>query len=287
MKIVNYIIAGIAVLALSVSCGRFAEFRVMSFNVRYDNPDDSLNNWDFRKDMAAMAVTVWDADIVGTQEVLHNQLQDLQERLPNYNYIGVGREDGATQGEYSAIFYKAAKFEELSSGYFWLAENCDAVGAKGWDAVCERIATWAVLKDLDSDKELFVLNTHLDHVGQVARRESVSLIVEKIKELAGGRPVVMTGDFNAEPDSEVINHITGSSEGMPLLDSRKHAESIVRDASGTFHAFGRIPEQRREYIDYIFVSPGVKVKTYEVLPEKLEGIYISDHNPIQAVIEIK
>lgn len=287
MNNIKYLIAGLLVAAITASCSSPVELRIMSFNVRYDNPEDSLDNWQYRKDVAAKAIIDWDADIVGTQEVLFNQLVDMRERLPDYNYIGVGREDGATQGEFSALFYKKVKFEETSSGYFWLAEDCDVVGARGWDAACERIATWAVLKDNKSGKELFVINTHLDHVGQVARRESVTLLVNKIKELSGGRPVVMTGDFNAEPDSDVIRHVTGDSEGMPLLNSRDHAQTIINDAPGTFHAFGRVPEDRREYIDYIFVSPGVKVRSYEVLPEKLDGIFVSDHTPIMVVIGIE
>ena len=152
---------------------------VMTFNVRYDNPDDSLNNWNYRKDRVANAIRFYDADIVGTQEVLHNQMEDLRQRLPGYESIGVGREDGKEAGEYSALWYRADRFTAKESGWFWLSETPEVAGSKGWDGACERIATWAKLQDKLTGKELFVMNTHLDHVGVAARREGVKLVSSK------------------------------------------------------------------------------------------------------------
>lgn len=259
---------------------------VMSFNIRYDNPEDSLNNWQYRKDIAAQIIKDKQADIIGTQEVLFNQLDDLKERLPEYNAIGVGREDGLNKGEYSAIFYNKNKFSESRSGYFWLSETPEVAGSKGWDGACERIATWAVLRDISSGKEIFVLNTHLDHVGKIARQEGVTLLLDKAKELGADLPVVVTGDFNASPESDVIKHVTDPANDKHLIDVREIAAE-TSSAKWTFHDFGKLPEEKREYIDYIFVNSKVEVTKFEVLPEKLNDVFLSDHTPVFAQIKIK
>lgn len=141
------------------------EMNVMSFNIRMSTKSDGANWWEYRKDLAANVIKFYDVDMFGAQEVLHNQLTDLLDRLPDYGYVGVGREDGKTKGEYSPIFYRKDRFSVVKSGNFWLAEDMNAVGKKGWDAACERVATWAVFKDKESEKEFFFLNTHLDHMG--------------------------------------------------------------------------------------------------------------------------
>jgi len=269
---------------LLLSCNnKPVELNVMTFNIRYDNPEDSLNNWQYRKDVAADIIKMNDIDLLGTQEVLANQLNDLKERLPEYKSIGVGREDGIDKGEYSAIFYKKDRFSEVQSGYFWLSETPEVPGSKGWDGACERIATWAVLKDNEINKQLFFINTHLDHVGKVARQEGVTLLLNKAKEISNGLPVIITGDFNARPESDVIRHVLESGE---FKDSRLIAQNKV-ERPGTFHAFGRVPEERKDYIDYIFVTDQISVLSYEVLPEKLNDIYVSDHTPVKAHISFK
>ena len=150
---------------LAASCGQVKQqapalepINVMSFNIRYDNPEDSLDNWKFRKDRAANAIRFYNVDILGTQEVLHNQLEDLKQRLPEYDVIGVGREDGKEKGEYSALWYKKDRFTLIDSGYFWLSETPEVAGSKGWDGACERIASWAKLKDKVTGKEVFAFD---------------------------------------------------------------------------------------------------------------------------------
>ncbi|MDR1416779.1 MAG: endonuclease/exonuclease/phosphatase family protein, partial [Prevotellaceae bacterium] len=207
MKKTHYL-AYLILLAGLFSCtSKPLPLNVMTFNIRYDNPSDSLNSWQYRKDVAAAMIKAYDVDLLGTQEVLANQLSDLKERLPQYATIGVGRTDGKEAGEYAAIFYKKDKFKEERSGYFWLSETPELAGSKGWDGACERIATWAVLKEKRSGKRLFFINTHLDHVGQVARREGVELLLERAKALSEGLPIIITGDFNAPPESEVIQQV--------------------------------------------------------------------------------
>lgn len=252
---------------------------VMTFNVRYDNPDDSLNNWNYRKDRVANAIRFYDADIVGTQEVLHNQMEDLRQRLPGYESIGVGREDGKEAGEYSALWYRADRFTAKESGWFWLSETPEVAGSKGWDGACERIATWAKLQDKLTGKELFVMNTHLDHVGVAARREGVKLVLDKIQELGGDLPVILTGDFNAEPESDVIKQVTDTADPEHLTDARTVAD-LVYGPNWTFHDFGSIPYEHRERIDYIFVKNGLEVLKYGILTETEGDAYLSDHAPV-------
>lgn len=261
-----------------------APVNVMTFNIRYDNPEDSLDNWTFRKDRVANAIRFYDADIVGTQEVLHNQLEDLKQRLPGYGVIGVGREDGKEKGEYSALWYKKDRFALLDSGYFWLSETPEVAGSLGWDGACERIASWAKLRDKVSGREFFALNTHLDHVGVVARRESISLILDKVDKLSGGLPVIVTGDFNSNPDSDVIKHVIDPKNSQHLTDSRQIA-AIVYGPAWSFHDFGKIPYARRPLIDYVFVRNGLKVSRYGVLAETENKAFLSDHAPILVTVE--
>lgn len=271
-------------LALMLSCTtQPIDLNVMSFNIRYDNPGDSLNSWPYRKDVAAEIIKMHNIDLLGTQEVLVHQLNDLKSRLPEYSAVGVGREDGKEKGEFSAILYKKSRFTEVESGTFWLSETPEVAGSKGWDGACERVATWALLKDKESKKEVFFINTHLDHVGKAARQEGVTLLLERAKEYAKGKPVIITGDFNSRPDSEVFRHVTESGE---FRDSRLIAQT-VSGQSGTFNSFGRIPEKRRDFIDYIFITEPFEVTSYEVVPEKLNDIFLSDHMPIVAKLTLK
>lgn len=277
---------------LAASCGPLKQQKplqalvnVMSFNIRYDNPEDSLDNWQYRKNRVANAICFYDADILGTQEVLHNQLEDLKQRLPDYDVIGVGREDGKERGEYSALWYKKDRFSLLDSGYFWLSETPDIPGSKGWDGACERIASWAKLQDKVSGKKFFALNTHLDHVGVAARREGVSLILDRVSELSEGLPVVVTGDFNAEPESDVIRHVTDTKIPGHLTDAREIA-SIVYGPAWSFHDFGKIPYDKRPLIDYVFVRNGLKVLRYGVLAETENNAFLSDHAPVFVTVEL-
>ncbi|MDR1884068.1 MAG: endonuclease/exonuclease/phosphatase family protein [Prevotella sp.] len=262
------------------------DLNVMSFNIRYDNQGDSLNSWQYRKDVAAQIIKEQNTDIAGTQEMLMNQLNDLKADLPGYNAIGAGRQDGKEKGEYNAILYRKDRFKEIESGYFWLSETPEAVGSKGWDGACERIATWAILEDISSEKRVFFINTHLDHVGKVARREGVALLLDQTGKLSRGLPVILTGDFNATPDSDVIKRVTD-----PLNPNRlTHAKDVAIVKSGTdwtFHGFGKVPSECRRFIDYIFVKPNIKVLKHTVIPEELNGKFISDHSVVTAQIVIE
>ena len=248
-----------------------------TFNIRYDNPADSLNNWQYRKDNVAEFIKKQGIDIVGMQEVLYNQLEDLKSRLPEYAEVGVGREDGKTKGEYAPLFYKKDRFEVLDSNTFWLSQYPDSVGFIGWDGACTRIATWAKLKDKKNGKVFMAVNTHFDHVGTEARRKSALLIIEKIKEIVGDQPAVLTGDFNVSDQSEAYETITTNE--FVLKDAYKEAAQR-EGVSYTFHDFGRIPADSCEKIDFIFVTPQIKVQDSYIPQEaKQAGDFLSDHNP--------
>lgn len=254
-----------------------------TFNIRYDNPEDSLNNWQYRKDRVAEFIRDKDLDIVGMQEVLDNQLNDLKERLPEYAEVGVGREDGDTKGEYAPLFFKKDKFDVLDSNTFWLSQYPDSVGFIGWDGACTRIATWAKLRDKESGKIFMAVNTHFDHVGTEARTKSALLIIDKIKEIVGDKPAVLTGDFNVSDKWDAYQTITTNE--FVLKDAYKIADN-VEGVDYTFHDFGKIPPSECEKIDFIFVTPQIRVLNAEIPEEGNDSIgFLSDHNPHLVKIE--
>ncbi len=260
--------------------------RVLTFNIRMDTSADGDNQWSNRKDLAANLIKFHDVDIVGAQEVLNHQLTDLLSRLPEYDYIGVGREDGKTKGEYAAVFYKKDRFELEDNGNFWLAEDKNAVGKKGWDAACERVATWGIFKDKLSGKKFFFLNTHLDHIGKVARHEGALLVLEEAAQLSKGLPVIVTGDFNAVPEDEPIKVLTNADDARHLTHSRDIAD-LKYGPEWTYHNYGQIPVEGRGWIDYVFVKGDIKVRSNGVLTDNEGNLYPSDHCPVMATLIIK
>jgi len=276
----------IPILMIAASCGKKEmQLNVMTFNIRLDAASDSLNNWQYRKDVAAEMIRMYDADIVGTQEVLPNQRIDLKDRLPEYNVLGVGRDNGDDGGEYSALFYKKDRFEEIESGTFWLSETPETA-SMGWDAAYKRVATWTILKDKATDRQFFAMNTHLDHIGSVARHEGSILLLKQAETLSKGLPIILTGDFNAAPGDNPIKTLTDTAKDFHVIDSKTIAEK-TSGTEWTFHDFGRLAEDQRERIDYIFVSKGITVSEYEALPDTLNGKYTSDHKAVLAKIIIK
>ncbi|MCM1484155.1 MAG: endonuclease/exonuclease/phosphatase family protein [Muribaculaceae bacterium] len=265
-----------------------APIKVMSINVRYDNGHDGVNDWANRADRVARAISFYDADIVGAQEVLANQLADLRSRLPQYASVGLGREDGVAQGEFEPVFYRRDRFEPVDTGHFWLSATPEITGSMGWDGACVRMASWVRLRDRKSGGEIVALNTHLDHVGVEARRRGAALLVQRLDSLSeGGRiPVIMTGDFNSSPSSEPIEVITSPERKGALKSARADAQ-IVYGPAWSYHDFGKIPYADRELIDYILVSPTVQVRSFGVLAETDGDAFISDHCPILSVISVR
>lgn len=260
--------------------------QVMTFNIRLNTAYDSLNAWPYRKDKVASQILFHKVDLLGVQEALHDQMLDLQQRLPQYKYVGGGRDDGNTKGEYSAIFYDTAKLELLSNDMFWLSETTTVAGSKGWDAAITRIVTWAKFKDKRSKKIFFAFNTHFDHMGKVARRESAKLVLQKVKEIAGSTPAVITGDFNAEPTDEPIQVIVDKNNPLRLTDSKELSQTPHYGPTGTFTGFQN-KERNDQPIDYIFLKGNWKVLSHATISQTWGGRFASDHFSVIAELLLK
>lgn len=260
-----------------------SELTIMSYNIRYDNPDDGINAWPNRKDhVAEMMADVYSADIIGVQEALKHQLDELQERMPGYSWVGVGRDDGKDQGEFSPIFYNKDRFDLIATNTFWLSETPDRPGSRSWDAAITRIATWARLSDQESGREFYVINTHFDHRGDVARVESARLITKFIEGLDEGIPVLLTGDFNVTEKSEAYAVLADS----PILnDARYLSEEGHEGPTASFSNWETLqPEESR--IDYIFVNSHVSVLSHIIADDRYDGRFPSDHLPVIARVEM-
>ncbi|MBD0297820.1 MAG: endonuclease/exonuclease/phosphatase family protein [Flavisolibacter sp.] len=259
---------------------------IMTFNIRYNNPGDSMNAWPYRKDKAAAQILFHQAHIVGVQEALHDQMMDLQQQLKQYKYVGVGRDDGKQKGEYSAIFYDTARLQLLQTETFWLSEQPNVPGSKSWDAAITRIVTWARYRDKKTRKVFYAFNTHFDHLGKIARRESAKLLLQKIQAIAGNNPTIVTGDFNAIPSDEPIQVLTDNTNAFHLINTISISQQPHYGPTGTFNGFMR-NELTNEPIDHIFVTnmtKGVKVLQHATLSESWQGRFSSDHFPVIASI---
>ena len=270
---------GVAAEQGAVSSSAASSVNVLSFNIRYNNPDDGEHAWPNRKGMVASVVRFHAADLVGMQEVLRSQIDDLTVLLPNYSWYGVGRNDGKNSGEFSPIFYRRDRFQLLDSGEFWLSKNPDQIGSKSWDAALPRIATWVKFRDRESKQEFIHLNTHFDHRGEVARTRSAELILDQLKILSGNMPVVVTGDFNVPPESAAYVTMTSM-----LVDSKLESVSEPHGPEGTFGGFTVKVGDTGDRIDYVFVAEGTKVLRYAALSDQWDGRYPSDHLPVLAEI---
>ena len=218
----------------------------------------------------------------GVQEALADQLQYLDENCAEYARVGVGRDDGDKAGETMAIYYRRDRFELADSGTLWLSETPETP-SRGWDGACTRIATWAKLEDKSTGKIFLAVNTHMDHVGVEARRKGALLIIERIQDIVGNRPAVLTGDFNVDDTSEAYQTLT--TNDFVLKDAYKTAD-VKEGVSYTFHDFEKIPVEEREKIDFIFVTPQIKVSRSWIPKENPDGKgVISDHNPQLATLQ--
>jgi endonuclease/exonuclease/phosphatase family metal-dependent hydrolase len=259
---------------------------VMTFNIRLNISSDGENAWPYRKDKAASQILFHDVEVLGVQEALHGQMMDLKEALRDFSYVGVGRDDGKTAGEYSAIFYDSIRLKLLKTETFWLSEQTTVPGSKSWDAAITRIVTWAEFRDRKSKKKFFVFNTHFDHIGKTARLESAKIILRKVKDIAGKHPVIVTGDFNSTPSDDPYKLITDTSNPDRLTDSKTICLTTHYGPTGTFNAFQN-KETSDEPIDYIFVKNKVRVLRHATLSQSWQGHFSSDHFPVFATIDLK
>ena len=254
--------------------------KLITYNIKYDNPNATENAWDKRKDIITSQITFYEPGVFGIQEGLDHQVKYLDNQLESYRYVGVGREDGKTKGEYSAVYYNQNAFTELENGTFWLSKTPNKPSV-GWDAALERICTWVLLEHKKSGKKLRVFNTHFDHRGEQARANSARLILRKIDDISrAGETVALMGDLNALPDQEPIEVISEK-----LKDARIVSQTQSFGPEGTYNGFNYTePPNRR--IDYIFVKD-TEVMKYGVLNDPVNLHFPSDHFPVYAEIRLR
>ncbi len=259
--------------------------RMVSYNIRYNNPGDNENAWPFRKEKVAGLLAFHKVEIAGLQEVLKDQLDDLETLMPGFGWFGAGRTDGKTEGEFAPVFYLKSRFEILETGTFWLSET-PGKPSKGWDAALNRIVTWGKLFDKSAMQSFYIFNTHFDHQGKEARAESARLLTRKIYEVAGPAPVVVTGDFNFTDEDEPYTILTGGNNPHRIEDALLKSQIPHYGPLSTFAGGFDEACKPGKKIDYIFIKNQVSVMHHGILTDSRAGICPSDHMPVLAEVII-
>ena len=268
---------------------------VMSFNIRYGTANDGENSWAYRKEFLVEVILRESPDLIGTQEGLRFQLDYIKEAMPGYGEIGVGRNDGITAGEYSAIFYNHDRFSVLDSGTFWFSDTPEVPGSKHWGNNITRICSWAWFEDRESGRTFYHYNLHLDHESQMSRERSVELLAARIHDRSDPAPVIVTGDFNAAEGNRAIRYLKGASPRASLRTESSPSPPILRDTFrvlypdreevGTFNGFGDTTSRGK--IDYVLTDERWQVIGAQIVRTSREGRYPSDHFPVTARLAIR
>ena len=275
-----------AVRADDSAAAKAVPVKVMSWNIRYDNPRDGANAWSRRKEWVAQIVRAEKVDILGAQEVLARQFNFLSKQLPEMSVYGVGRDDGKTRGEFAPIFFRKDRFELLDRSTFWLSTTPEKVGSRGWDAAITRIASWVKLRDRRTAAVFYAVNTHYDHRGPEARAQSSRLLIRQLNERFRGHPVVLTGDFNTLPATRPYNALVSAGDPQQRFfrDSFKVTQQPPQGPNSTWSGFRAVVPKRR--IDFIFVTAKIGVRQFRILDEQRDGRFPSDHLPVVSVIQL-
>lgn len=280
----SFLLLLFVILLGSCGGGRQYEIKVMTFNIRFDNPQDAPNHWSARLPLVGRYLNEEKPDIMGVQEALFHQNADLLNILPGYAYVGTGRDDGQLGGEFSSLFYRTDVFEVIEHSQFWLSENPHTAGSVGWEAILPRVVAWAKLRHIHSGQTVFAFNTHFSHVSDLARRRSMEFMAGMMHEIAGDAPVIVTGDFNIRRGSDLYNDMVDHFYRNNLLQSAALAPEVEHTNEATFNGFS--DEDHDAVIDYIFVSPHFKVRSYDVDLIREDGVFISDHWPVKATVKL-
>lgn len=266
--------AASSLTGLMAKSGEDSSLRVVSFNIRNGEANDGTNSWIYRYPASVLMVREIRPDIMGLQEAYEYQVNFLSENLRDYKCVGVGREDGKHEGEHMSIFYNKKTVSLKKWGTFWLSETPDEPSL-GWDGACRRTATWALMKDKRTGHKFIYVNTHLDHVGKTAQRNGLNLIMEKVAELnPDNLPVVLTGDFNVEPDDSILKALDGK-----MTSARDVA--VKTDRHGTYNDWGKASS----VIDYIYFAGFSSCPEFRTVTEKFgDWQFVSDHYPVTAVL---
>lgn len=279
--------------SVALASGADDTLKVMTFNIRYDNPGDGQDSWPHRRDWVAEIVAREQPDLVGFQEALRHQVDDLAKRLPNYQWHGVGRDDGKDQGEFGPVFVNKDRWQLTKKGQYWLSTQPDQPGRLDWNAACARMVTWVDVQSNLTHRVIRFCNTHWDHRSEEARQQSAQLIRRKLQD-DGGHDLVLVGDFNSLPTSTAIQALVApvlandsqqAQPTAPLRDTYTLVDDQHRKGpDSTWNGFQRVVPGRR--IDFVFVSPKWKVDQYAILDDQKEGHFPSDHLPVTSVIRL-
>jgi endonuclease/exonuclease/phosphatase family metal-dependent hydrolase len=286
-KYTGFLIVIIYLLVIGCSHSKKKDaIKVMTMNVRYDNPDDSLNAWPNRIPLICSCISKEKPDIMGMQEVLWHQYQTMDSVMKGYSSVGVGRDDGARGGEMNPVFFRKERFDLVRTLTFWLSETPDLPGSRGWGATLPRIVTWLELVDKNTHEHFFFFNTHFAHDSDSARIMSSRILLKEVEKIADGFPFIVTGDFNMLPYTTAYSILTGPNESVPALrDTYFISEKKPVGPIFTFNGFSDQPGNGR--VDYIFVKNGLRVLNHSTLDVKDKEIFISDHWPVIARISIR
>lgn len=285
MTLLLFVAALFAVDAKAPEGDAPAKLRVATFNIRYDTPKDGEDQWSKRTGLVYRTIERMDPDLLGIQESLPSQFDDLKAALPAYEFFGAGRVDGKREGEFVPVAFKAKRFEKLAAGHFWLSDTPEKVGSRGWDAALPRMVTWVRLKDRGDGRLILFVNTHFDHKGAKARAESSKLLRAWLEKNRDGVPVVITGDFNATEDQPPYATLVDKSApaAARLTDSYRAAHPERGEGETTFHGFKGGRSGNR--IDWILHSPDFKAVSCDVVHDADGTRYPSDHYPVVAELE--
>ena len=285
-------------LALSLSAATLPHdlhattpIKAMSFNIRYDTSSDGVNAWNAgsipRRTLAIQVINEFAPDILGVQEALRNQVNNLDAGLPEFDFYGVGRDNGILAGEHSAIYYRSDRFMRLNEGTFWLTLTPDRPSSY-LGTCCNRIASWVVLQDkFNDDRELFVLNTHWDHQVAAANNHSATLIRERISLLSGGRPIIVMGDLNSSETSTAYRRLVGAEDPgeLQLIDSYREISPTVSQEEATFHGYAGT--RRGSRIDFVLHDDSLETIEAGIVRSSFNGRFPSDHYPVTATIGLR
>jgi endonuclease/exonuclease/phosphatase family metal-dependent hydrolase len=281
----------LSIFSLSFGMGEKKEkvaqdtIKVMTFNVRNSKDStkelDGKNNWPARQNKMISFIKGENLDIFGTQEAFYDQIQFFEKELPEFESVGVGRDDGKTKGEHANIYYRKDKYKFIDGGTFWLSETPEKVASVGWDADLTRIATWVRLEDKKTGKKILVFNSHFDHIGMTAQEKSAELLAKKSIEITGGNndAVIVMGDLNFERS----NTRSYWAFRRNYNDCKMVSEAEPKGVNYTYNGFWKSPV---EEIDYIFINNKMKALEYGQFPLIVDGIYLSDHNAVIATLEL-
>ncbi len=279
MKILYQYILSVFIL-FTISSNIYSQpHSIISYNIRYDNNWDIENSWKIRRNKISQILVQYSPSIIGIQEGLLNQVQYIDSSLIDYDYVGVGRDDGKKKGEFCAIYFDTTRYVLLKNSTFWLSETPDTISV-GWDAALERICTYGLFKDRITKEEFWVFNTHFDHIGVIAREKSSELILKRINKInRQSLPVILMGDFNSIPNSPSVKEII-----TELSDALQISLEKLQGPRGTFNGFNEdLPIEQR--IDYIFTNK-LKVLSYTHINDRLDNNrHVSDHLPVMIKIQ--